>query len=356
MDTQEKPLKIGFYNPYFDSLGGGERYVLTIAAHWSKHHDVTLFWNDSTVKKQAEDRFGLDLSNVSVVPNIFAGKGLIKKLVESASYDVIFFLSDGSVPTTFARCNIMHFQVPFQHIMFPLWKAKWYQAIVVNSEFTKQSIDPTLPLPVRVIYPPVDVSGYSGKKKSKTILSVGRFNGLYAAKKQEVMIEMFIELIKDKACSGWKLVLAGGSLSTDVAYLTKLQRMANGHAITFAVNCSYEKLRSLYEEASVYWHAAGFGETKPENMEHFGITTVEAMAASCVPVVHNAGGQPEIVNDNVNGYLWNTKEECIKKTKMLISDAKLVKKLVVHAKDTATKFSVDVFTNAYDELLTTLCL
>jgi len=40
-------------------------------------------------------------------------------------------------------------------------------------------------------------------------------------------------------------------------------------------------------------------------MEHFGIVTVEAMAAGAVPVVVRRGGQPEIVEHGVSGYLWD---------------------------------------------------
>ncbi|MBU4190339.1 MAG: glycosyltransferase, partial [Candidatus Thermoplasmatota archaeon] len=62
--------------------------------------------------------------------------------------------------------------------------------------------------------------------------------------------------------------------------------------------------------------AAGFGvdeEKEPEKVEHFGITTVEAAAAGCVPVVIRKGGQPEIVKEGINGLLWEKEEELIEK-------------------------------------------
>ena len=67
-------MKIGFYNPYLDGFGGGERYTLTLASHWSKNNDVSIFWDDFSIVKKSEDRFGLDLSRISVVPNIFLAK------------------------------------------------------------------------------------------------------------------------------------------------------------------------------------------------------------------------------------------------------------------------------------------
>lgn len=355
MDKKTKKLKIGIYNPYFDSLGGGERYVLTLAEHWSKTHDVSIFWDDKTILTQAIDRFGLDICNVHVVPNIFGSRRIVRKLIESSFYDLIFFLSDGSVPTTLARRNILHFQVPFSYIAMTPWKVGHYQSVVVNSEFTKNNLDKSLTIPVSVIYPPVGLEGFEIKAKTKTIVSVGRFNALYSAKKQDVLIKTFREMQKDKAMIGWKLILAGGCLPTDKAYVESLKRMAKGYDIEFLVNCSYRELKTLYSHASIYWHAAGFGETDPKNMEHFGITTVEAMASGCIPVVYNGGGQPEIVTHKKTGYVWNTTKELERATHEAMKPTTLNRKIIEEAKKDVLRFSKDAFNKQYDLLLQSLC-
>ncbi len=355
MDKKTKKLKIGIYNPYFDSLGGGERYVLTLAEHWSKTHDVSLFWDDKTIITQAIDRFGLDVRTVHVVPNIFGSRRLVRKLIESSLYDLIFFLSDGSVPTTLARHNIIHFQVPFSRIAMHPWKATHYQQVVVNSEFTKNNLDKSITIPVSVIYPPVGIEGFENKAKTKTIVSVGRFNALYSAKKQDVLIKTFIEMKKAKEMTGWKLILAGGCLPTDTAYVASLKNMAKGYDIEFFVNCSYRELQTLYGHASIYWHAAGFGETDPKNMEHFGITTVEAMASGCIPVVYNGGGQPEIVIHKKTGYVWNTTKELERATYEAMKPTSANKKIIAEAKKEVSRFSTDTFNKQYDLLLQSLC-
>ena len=354
MDKKTKKLKIGIYNPYFDSLGGGERYVLTLAEHWSKVHDVSLFWDDAFILGSATDRFGLDLSQVKIVPNVFGKRLLVRKLIESSKYDLIFFLSDGSVPTTLARHNIIHFQVPFARIAMTPWKAAHYNSVVVNSEFTKNNLDKKVSLPVTIIYPPVDVSVAKPAKKEKIILSVGRFNALYGAKKQDVLIRAFIEMTKKKQTNGWKLVLAGGVLPTDEEYVNALQGMAKGYAIEFEKNCSYKKLQLLYNAATIYWHAAGFGETDPTRMEHFGMTTVEAMSAGCIPIVYNAGGQPEIVKQGRNGYLWDTVDELLVTTLKVMKGID-IQSIVTSAKKTATTFSKTIFKEKYDTLLHSIC-
>src|SRR3972149_574156 len=43
-------MKIGFFSPYLDTFGGGERYILTLASHLSKNHSVDIFWDNSTIK------------------------------------------------------------------------------------------------------------------------------------------------------------------------------------------------------------------------------------------------------------------------------------------------------------------
>lgn len=339
-------MKIGFYSPYFDSLSGGERYVLTLASHWSKQHAVSLFWDDASIIKRAQSRLNIDLSRVGVVDNVFKTKNFFKKLRISRGYDLIFFLTDGSVPTTFAKHNILHFQVPFAHVPVHAIKLRRFGAIVCNSEFTKKHIDPRIEKRSVVIYPPVDPIATTNAHKENMILSVGRFS---PAKKQNVLIEAFRKAAHE--LGEYSLVLAGGLLPSEVKYFEKLQLEAKGSAVRFYPNCSFSELTKLYNQASIYWHAAGIGGKRPESMEHFGITTVEAMSAGCVPIVHNAGGQSEIVRDGKTGFLWNDTGELIAKTQSILGDKKLYEHMSQKATKRSKDFSVSVFTKAFDSLL-----
>ena len=98
--------------------------------------------------------------------------------------------------------------------------------------------------------------------------------------------------------------------------------------VSFLINPPFPELQKIYSESKIYWHAAGFEveeDQHPENTEHFGITIVEAMASGLVPVVVAKGGIPEIVENGVNGFLWNTLDELVKKTKKLIEDPESLK-------------------------------
>jgi len=67
------------------------------------------------------------------------------------------------------------------------------------------------------------------------------------------------------------------------------------------------------------------------------------MAAGCVPVVINKGGQREIVHHGVNGFHWETLEELKHYTEKLIKDASLRRTMSEAARARAKFFSRDAF-------------
>ena len=343
-------MKIGLYNPYFDSLGGGERYTLTLASLWSQKHDVQLFWNGSSLLDKAQKRFDIDLSRVSVVKNVFDTNNLLAKLATSRKYDCIFFLTDGSVPTSLARYNILHFQVPFTHISANPIAMSRITKIVCNSKYTRDHIDTRFQKNASVIYPPVrQVVSKTQIKKKKMILSVGRFTSVHQAKKQNIMIDAFISM--EARIPDWTLMLAGGVLDSDHEYLSMLKAKAVGHRIVIKENISFEELQYAYQTASLYWHAAGFGETDPIYHEHFGITTVEAASAGAVPLVYAGGGQAEIIQDAINGLLWTTQPELIQKTLKIISETATYKAVQEKSRLIWEKYSEQTFEREYNALL-----
>jgi glycosyltransferase involved in cell wall biosynthesis len=81
--------------------------------------------------------------------------------------------------------------------------------------------------------------------------------------------------------------------------------------------------------------ASGYGieeKKNPKKVEHFGITTVEAMAAGAVPIIFAAGGHKEIIADGENGFLWKDTSSLLKSTKRIIEEKGLMKKLSTKAK------------------------
>ncbi|MCR4325032.1 MAG: glycosyltransferase family 4 protein [Candidatus Curtissbacteria bacterium] len=348
-------MKFGFFSPYLNTFGGGERYMLTLASHLSNGHQVDIFWNEPELKAPIARFLKIDLSKTKFVDNIFKHK-FLKKSFESMGYNMIFVLSDGSVPSTFAAKNILHFQVPFK---FPpanvktRLKLRKYKYVVCNSKFTKSYIDKSFSIKSRVIYPPVDIDSIKPGNKEKLIISVGRFSPHQLhPKKQEVLIEVFKEVYKK--FPQWRLVLAGQAKKGDEKYLRNLKKSVRGFGIKIEDNMKVEDLRNLYGKASIYWHATGFGEDEvknPERMEHFGISTVEAQAGGAVPVVIGKGGQKEIVEDRKTGRLWTTKSELYDATIDLIKGDEEREKLSKAAIKNSKRFSHQVFFNEYEKII-----
>lgn len=344
-------MKAGIFDPYLDTIGGGERYCLSIAeALLSKGWRVDIFWlEDKEIKQKLINKFSLKIDRVNFIPYSPRINSLFKRYKFERSYDLLFYFSDGSIPFMFGRKNLLHFQIPFKNVLRKTLlnsvKLDKISNLVCNSLFTKKIIDKALGKNSDLVYPPVDVELFKPLVKKNTILSVGRFSQLLQNKKQDVLIETFIKN-ENNIFKGWELVLAGGSEIGAIDFVKKLRTLSKGHKVKIVENPSFEELVKIYGEAKIYWSASGFGvdeEDQPEKVEHFGISTVEAMAAGCVPVVLGKGGQREIINDEVDGFLWETTDQLTEKTRLLIDNSSLRNKLSKAAIIKSKNFSKEHF-------------
>lgn len=353
-------MKIAIYSPYLDTFGGGERYMMTIAEVFSRDHTVTVFLDrhlnslgGDYLINELSKRFSLNLQKVNFI-EAPVGKGttILGRSIFLKKYDVLFYLTDGSIFYPTSRKNILHIQSPLvgqpARSIWGRYKLKGWDLIIYNSGFTKMHSVKNWPIQSEIIYPPVDTDKIKPLEKKKYILSVGRFS---LTKKHEIMIRVYKELFKAGLINGWSLHLVGSAGKGDQDYLGKLQDLAKGLPVRFYPNLSYAKLTALYGESSIYWHAAGFGETDPTKMEHFGIATVEAMAAGCVPVVIGKGGQVEIIEDKISGYLWETLENLKQLTINLASDIKLRQKISKEAENRSNEFSKEKFVSHLIDLV-----
>lgn len=339
-------MKIGIFDPYLDDLGGGEKYMMTIAQDLSFDHSVDVFWDNQKDLDKISERFSLDLSRVQLTQNIFSKGSAKSRLFQTKKYDAIIFLSDGSIPLSLSRKLFIHVQQPLQQFQNASVKDKLklsrVTAFFCNSEFTKSFIGKKFGLKTMVIYPAVELHPIDVQKEN-IILHVGRFRvknvGIEDYKKQGVMIQAFKEMV-DRGFKKWKFVIAASVNPEQQDQFNEMKKTAKDYPIEFLLNETNANLWKTYSKAKIYWHASGYGENleeHPEFAEHFGISTVEAMGAGAVPVVINAGGQKEIVTDGENGFLWNTLEELQSKTLKLTEDEKLLTRLskeaVVRSKD-----------------------
>lgn len=328
-------MKVAIYSPYLDTFGGGERYVMTIAQVLSSKAKVEVLLDKNLeakdakyLKKNLQERFGIDLSHVEfLVAPVGKNSNFFQRLMFTSAYDYLFYLTDGSIFTSLAKKNILHIQSPLVgQPAKSLWgqiKLLSWNLIIYNSNFTKTNCQKYWSVPSEVVYPPVDIENIRALKKEKKILSVGRFFGYLKDKKHELLIKAFRRLYEKNRIKDWSLHLAGAASQGDISYINDLKEIAKGLPVNFYPNISYDEIIKLYGHSSIYWHAAGFGEEDPTKMEHFGISTVEAMAGGCVPVVIGKGGQVEIVESGKSGFLWTSIDELEENTLKLINNQKL---------------------------------
>jgi glycosyltransferase involved in cell wall biosynthesis len=341
-------MRAAIYNPYLDTLGGGERYSMAVAdVLVSKGYEVDVQWKSSNIKTKLEMRFGIDLKNVKFIPDIRKGE----------HYDLCFWVSDGSIPLLRARNNILHFQVPFTGVdgKSLLNKMKLFRVnkIICNSRFTKSFIDREYAVNSIVIYPAVDVTNIKPKRKKNIILSVGRFSQLTQAKNQDVLISAFKKLVK-KEMGDWRLILAGGSEIGGKEYVENLKKQISNYPIEIVENPDYKTLKDLYGFSKLFWSASGFGideKKDPKKVEHFGISVTEALSAKAIPLVFNAGGFKEIIKEGDNGFLWNTISQLVSKSKKITKDVKLSKTIADKCLKTSKQYSYERFKKEYLQII-----
>lgn len=357
-------MKIAIYSPYLDTLGGGEKYMLTIAEVLSNDNRVDILLdshlqdlNPDQIIKEGSKRFNLNLSKVDLIKApLGRGGNLLVRTLFLKQYDFLFYLTDGSIFYCSAQKNILHLQSPLINSNQGVWgkrKLSSWDLAICNSIFTENIIKKTWPIKTQVVYPPVDVLSIKPQNKKKYILSVGRLLGYKRPKKHQLLIDAFKKLYSDGSIPGWSLHIAGYIALNELVDLEKLKKGLKKYPIFFYPNYPYDELIKLYEQSSIYWHAAGFGEENPIDMEHFGITTVEAMAGGGVPVVVNLGGQKEIVQQNKSGFLWNHIDELLNYTVDLINDPKLMQKISKNAAARSKIFSKEKFCQNILELVNT---
>ena len=335
--------KILIHSPYWHIGGGGERYALTAAQCLSRESLVSVDIGDNGNLTFLSKSLGLDLSRVKAIEKI-------AEVNKVKGFDGILWLSDGSIPfMPFFATKVIHFQAPFKNVDGKSLKNKLKlmgTKIICNSEYTKKFIDKEFGISSIVVYPPVETDKFKPMEKDKLILTVGRFSSSSQFKRHDLLIEAFKDLIKSGA-KGWRMVIAGKvEDQQSLKIISELRSKIKGLPIAIKTDLEHERLKFLYGQSSVYWHAAGYGadlNKNPERAEHFGISTVEAMSAGAIPLSFSAGGQLEIISNGENGFLWTNPRELISLTKKIIDNDKLREKISLSAISRSKYFNQEIF-------------
>jgi O-antigen biosynthesis protein len=361
---------IAIYDHALHFIGGGQRYLATLASVLQDQFDITFIGNKPVTTADMEAWYGLDLSRcqVKTVPLLFyeqrGGQHIDPAWVtddmdnpfeaiaaESKKYDIFINANQLTKVTPLSPISLFfcHFPDTRRESYFAV---DCYTFIIANSYYTIKWLKKHWRLnPHFLISPPVEMEAPKVPKE-RIILSVGRFE-VGGVKKQVEIVQAFCRLcaIYRKNMQGWKLVVVGGSTPGN-PYLKQVQKLVNKSSapIELKVNAPLDELQLLYAKSSIFWHLCGFEEYSPERFEHFGMVTVEAMQNSCAPIVFNGGGQQEIIEHGKSGFLINTIDELCQQTHWLVTSDDLLKYIQAGAYKRSQVFNRGSFERRVKEL------
>jgi glycosyltransferase involved in cell wall biosynthesis len=352
--------KILVIHPYFYIIGGAEQVLLKILeALVEQKQDCSLLGElpeDSTFN----NLYTLNVKQISysdtnfrptrfpthqcLLRHLKLQNKLRKKVgkmdLEVSTQEPMYFIGAGKkrvayihFPANLTRMqnsNLKHrwfWKLFYSPITFQLrQQIKRVDLLICNSYYTQRAIMDCWGREAEVIYPPVDVESFKPLQKELLVVSVGRF---VPTKNYELIVEVA------KQMPDVQFIIAGRKSLND-SYYDKIVSLKPDN-LTLDANATLDNVSVLLGRAKVYLHCM-VGE-------HFGISVGEAMAAGCVPVVHDSGGPVEIVSGL--GFLYDDVEECVKAVRKALQSTVDPQVFVEHAR----LFGVDVFKKNFVSLL-----
>ena len=356
-------MKILLVHPRLSVKGGGERVAIhSILAATKAGHEVSLL-SEEFDESSFEDFYGcpglfdkVDRSYYPKFKPVFGPRVLlyqrliyhwlrIRKAVSRDTFDIVLSTQDiGYVPATPAPVvQYCYFPEYFSHLQTsssPVWHLYYRPAsafyrnrvgrvrvLLSVSDFTRGFVAKRWERDSKTVYPPCPIESFSElsriQPRENLVVTIGRVV-------PEKRFHLFVELARIVPKTTFVVI---GSLSDETsAYYEGLKRTAPEN-VSFILS-PLRKVRSILGRAMAYVHCA-------EN-EHFGITIVEAMAAGCVPIVHDSGGPKEIVTSDV-GFRWNSLSVAARNVVMLAENDRLRQALSAASSVRARQFRPEIF-------------
>lgn len=388
-----REVKVGILDHTGPSLGGAQLVAGYLASLLARSYAVDLIgeWKEFGLERIAA-AFSLDLSGVRQrrFEAVSAGFGIpgqcnpfrqfARSRALTRAYDLFIYCGQGVPPFCHARHGLVYCHFPIEAspaiemeqsgnwrrrngldrwmrsgAYERIWRARMrgYDLVLANSSFTSEWIKRRWGVGAEVVYPPVDLTVPSVAKEN-LIVSIGRFDGVKGRKGHLAQVEAFRNfLVATRA--GWKLCLIGSCYGAeDQAYLALVREAARDLPVEFAVNAERAEMCMLLAKAKIFWHTAGLyddEQDKPYKAEHFGIATVEAMRAGCIPVVIASGGQREIILHGHDGFLSRDLLELVEMTKAVAQNEALLHAVAERARRRSAAFTGVEFERRMKEIV-----
>jgi alpha-1,2-mannosyltransferase len=314
-------VRIGVFHPTLNMYGGAEFVALVIVNTLAREgRAVELFVNSMVDQRKVELMMGESLASsvrVTVKPSPFAPKGnweipeaaYLTFLLKQRNDLVIDTYSNAVFPwvdVTYVHypfLNVEDYGCRFPYVRKPrlkkllglphaIFSGKLQsfgdKLIIANSDYTAATATRCINADIKVVYPPVpsvffqdSMGDLSRKLREDTVVTVSRF-GLDKGLER---IPLIAKMVKSKAA--FEVI---GLLHDPRAYAlveSRIRKLGVGGRVTLQVNAPRNEVKNALKASKLYLHTM-MGE-------HFGISIVEAMAAGCIPIVHNSGGMTEFV-------------------------------------------------------------
>lgn len=387
--------RVGILDHTGPVLGGAQLVVAHMAEVLSREHDVEIMHSGRSYcgLEMLGRAFGVDLEGVrerriTEFPGSFSIPGPRPFLEQiwnprhlSQRYDLFVYSGHGVPPFCYARRGLAYCHFPVEWPLDeelesnPRWlqrgridrwlrrraygllwwiRMRGYTAILANSYFTAGWIERRYGKVSEVLYPPVEVD-IPRREKRNLIVSLGRFTGGRGGKNQHRQVVAFRE-VASRVPGDWVLCLIGycRDSRTDRTYLDMVERAAKGLRVKFLLNADRRAVCDALGEAKLFWHTSGLSideQESPQEAEHFGIATVEAMRAGCVPIVIGAGGQREIIENGVSGFLCKDLEELAERTVHLANEEGIRARMSKEAEERSMAFAKDRFDRQFRSIV-----
>ena len=315
--------KIAITHHTLSSLGGGERVGVSLIEVLNKVGVVPDVYTTSPVKLSYLQQFyGKEIKcNVkSILPMSVRLFGIYQRIVASfksfslKGYDVVINTTGIYTPLfwkslikryllyVYNPLVALHLSVSeklkYERSLF--WKLyyKPYQGLIRHSihklgdteilsvsNFTKWRVWKYWNKQSKTVYPPVDIGNFSStfdNNNREGVISIARFT---PEKNHLLQLEIAKKLpnLTFRICGSAKTPYYWRWYQHIKAKAEEL----NLKNVEFCPNIPFKSLISLIGKSRYFLHTMFH--------EDFGLTTAEAIAGGCIPVVHNSGGQKEVV-------------------------------------------------------------
>lgn len=184
--------------------------------------------------------------------------------------------------STGLKSIIRHYIQKFICLYIPKYQYIKEDKVYINSNYTQEIFVKHFGFNIPVVYPP-SLMKLTERRNNKLGRSFVFFSRLHQDKK----IEQFIKLSKE--FSDQEFIIVGSTNNIDEEkYLERLMFVTKEFKnLEFKINLKSNQIEDILEKVTFFVFT--------REHEHFGIVTLDMMRLGLIPIVHNSGGQKELV-------------------------------------------------------------